>query len=320
MEKCLLVYLLDNHSESIYVDLSNELSQLADSVSTELLTFESQPRLVRVLSDANQSEEDRSRVEAVLKSRALDGVVSRVLGPGTEALLIGVSGMTCQSCVKLIESTLSERDGVLDVTVSLERGEAFVQYKPDAISFGDIETTIYDMGFDTTKLMDHPLTAVQLERACPVTEEVPVEGMVCQSCVHTIQSALSDLPGMQSVTVSLERSSATVTLDSNKTTLADVVGAINELGFQATEVTSSRSVRSGEQPLNGGAMLERSRSVSPEVVARSHDGHVTLPCALNESEERAMLELHVSGMTCASCVANIEKSLLKYKGILQHVM
>lgn len=40
---------------------------------------------------------------------------------------VNVYGMTCQSCVKNIESTLAERPGVIDIRVSLEDKSALIR-------------------------------------------------------------------------------------------------------------------------------------------------------------------------------------------------
>ena len=61
---------------------------------------------------------------------------------------IGIEGMTCNSCVTLIQNTLSNRTGIHSVHVSLPNNEATVQYVPHLISTDDISNAIFDMGFD----------------------------------------------------------------------------------------------------------------------------------------------------------------------------
>ena len=63
--------------------------------------------------------------------------------------LISVEGMTCNSCVKLIETALCGSDGVNGVKVSLQGKEAFVQFDPSVTTADMTSTAIYDMGFDT---------------------------------------------------------------------------------------------------------------------------------------------------------------------------
>ena len=48
----------------------------------------------------------------------------------TEEVILSIEGMTCQSCVNKIESTVSEKPGVISVSVSLEEKEGKILYKP----------------------------------------------------------------------------------------------------------------------------------------------------------------------------------------------
>ena len=63
---------------------------------------------------------------------------------------IDVSGMTCNSCVAVIESGLGKIAGVESSAVSLEEGTAVVVYNSAAVTAEDFETAIVDMGFVVT--------------------------------------------------------------------------------------------------------------------------------------------------------------------------
>ncbi|KAJ1890092.1 Cu(2+)-transporting P-type ATPase, partial [Coemansia sp. S17] len=60
-----------------------------------------------------------------------------------------------------------------------------------------------------------------------------VHGMTCQSCVRAIKSALSDVPGVLSVEVSLEDEQAVVEIDTQTVTTAEITEAIEACGFDA---------------------------------------------------------------------------------------
>ena len=49
------------------------------------------------------------------------------------------------------------------------------------------------------------------------TETIPVYGMMCGHCVKAVTMALEDIDGVSATDVSLEKSSATVTFDDDKT-------------------------------------------------------------------------------------------------------
>ncbi len=63
---------------------------------------------------------------------------------------IGIEGMTCHSCVSLIQSTVGELSGVISICVSLECKEGVVEYDNGLISREQIRETIDDMGFVIT--------------------------------------------------------------------------------------------------------------------------------------------------------------------------
>lgn len=63
---------------------------------------------------------------------------------------VGIEGMTCQSCISLIESTVGELSGVMSVRVSLECKEGVVEYDDGLISSEQIREAIDDMGFVIT--------------------------------------------------------------------------------------------------------------------------------------------------------------------------
>ena len=61
-----------------------------------------------------------------------------------EQIVIKVGGMSCQGCVKNVGGVLQALPGVDAVAVSLEAGEARVDYDPAQVSRAAIE----DAGFD----------------------------------------------------------------------------------------------------------------------------------------------------------------------------
>jgi Cu+-exporting ATPase len=61
---------------------------------------------------------------------------------------IHVEGMTCNSCVKNIESVVSEKSDVKSVKVHLDKKEAVVTFSPAVLTASKIAEFICDMGFD----------------------------------------------------------------------------------------------------------------------------------------------------------------------------
>ena len=66
-----------------------------------------------------------------------------------------------------------------------------------------------------------------------VRNEFSVAGMHCGGCVKSVTRAVSQLPGVQTVEVSLEKNAATVEYDGATTGPAAIVAAIEAAGFEA---------------------------------------------------------------------------------------
>ena len=65
-----------------------------------------------------------------------------------QSVTMKVKGMTCGGCVAAVERVLRERDGVGKVAVSLEHGEATVEYAPERVQVNDLREAIEDAGYD----------------------------------------------------------------------------------------------------------------------------------------------------------------------------
>lgn len=65
-----------------------------------------------------------------------------------ESTVIKVGGMTCQGCVKSVTTVLQGLPGVSKADVSLDRGEARVDYDAARVTPQDMKTAIEDAGYD----------------------------------------------------------------------------------------------------------------------------------------------------------------------------
>lgn len=113
--------------------------------------------------------------------------------------------MTCNSCVKLIETTLPKQCEVVGVMVSLKRKEAFVEHDGSLTLSQDIVTAIYDMGFDAKIKGNYPIQTTSPQSLTPPSSPallsptldsrevvIDITGMVCQSCVQNIEKNIKE--------------------------------------------------------------------------------------------------------------------------------
>ncbi len=130
---------------------------------------------------------------------------------------IKITGMTCASCAKAIESTIKNLKGVESVSVNLATESAHIVYDPSKISLETIIEAIENIGYGVVK--DEAVT-------------VKIGGMRCAMCVRTIESVVSKLNGVKSVTVNLPAKSARMVFDPTITSLEDIKQAIESVGYE----------------------------------------------------------------------------------------
>jgi len=63
------------------------------------------------------------------------------------------------------------------------------------------------------------------------TQELNVQGMSCQHCVHAVKTSVSAIAGVDSVDVSLEKNLVTVGFDPAQTSLQSIETAIEDEGY-----------------------------------------------------------------------------------------
>ncbi|TWE08286.1 copper chaperone [Neobacillus bataviensis] len=65
-----------------------------------------------------------------------------------EHVTLNVSGMSCEHCVKAVEGSVGELQGVKKVSVNLAKGKVDVEYDTNLLSLDEIKETIDDQGYD----------------------------------------------------------------------------------------------------------------------------------------------------------------------------
>ncbi|MFA5268660.1 MAG: heavy metal translocating P-type ATPase [Methanoregula sp.] len=127
-----------------------------------------------------------------------------------------ITGMHCATCAVSIEESLSKIKDVESAQVNFGTDSAHVEFDPKKVSIGEIEKAVKEAGYDV------------------VNQEVTIKvgGMMCATCVETIEAALKELPGIVTATVNLGTEKAYVTYNPSLSTAADMKKAIEDAGYQ----------------------------------------------------------------------------------------
>uniref|UniRef100_A0A672NYS2 Copper-transporting ATPase 2 n=1 Tax=Sinocyclocheilus grahami TaxID=75366 RepID=A0A672NYS2_SINGR len=217
---------------------------------------------------------------------------------------LGVEGMHCRSCVKNITETLSGVVGVNSVSVSLEKGTVDFRFDPSLLTLETVIGLLEEIPPGNFRV-SIPGWNSRLNSASipPQTVTIRIEGMTCSSCVQAIEGMVSQRAGVYAIKVCLQEKKGIVTFDSSMTCPEELRSAIEDMGFEAwlDQVSSSSQMSSA---------LKQSHTSKTSGSEIANDN----PCGSEDRETRKCF-VHVTGMTCASCVTNIEKNLLKHKGI-----
>uniref|UniRef100_A0A8B9Q211 Copper-transporting ATPase 1 n=1 Tax=Apteryx owenii TaxID=8824 RepID=A0A8B9Q211_APTOW len=230
----------------------------------------------------------------------------------TKTIVFRIDGMHCNSCVLNIQSTISTLPSVTNIVVSLEKKSAIINYNPNLISIDVLRKAIEAVSPETFKVslpdeyenvalfttLASPLKSpVALRDASqPLTQVVVIniEGMTCNSCVQSIEGVISQKAGVKSIHVSLPNHNGTIEYDPLQTCPEDLRSSIEDMGFDAS--------------LSGNVQLESHKTEPPSKVSPLH-------VAKHETKTISKCYVQVTGMTCASCVANIERNLRREDGI-----
>ncbi len=65
-----------------------------------------------------------------------------------QKITLKVDGMSCGHCVKAVEGSVGDLNGVVNVKVHLENGTVDIEYNSNDVSLDKIKETIDDQGYD----------------------------------------------------------------------------------------------------------------------------------------------------------------------------
>ncbi|EMP28029.1 Copper-transporting ATPase 2 [Chelonia mydas] len=262
------------------------------------------------------------KTPASLNNSNVEPVVGKM--NSTTTMTLGVEGMHCRSCVKNIEGNISSLPGVQSIKVSLEYKNAVVQFNPNVITPVSLQQAIEALqpgnfkvslpnGVETNNgelLSKAAFSSPQLHSTSSgdqltSTTVLSIDGMTCGSCVQSIEGTMSQRKGVQYISVSLAERTGTIHYNSTVTNSEELRCAIEDMGFDASILTASQRTENVSESSHQGYMSD--------VQPKNSSLDSPKPPSVATTEKCFM---QITGMTCASCVSNIERNLQKEDGIV----
>ncbi|XP_049294100.1 copper-transporting ATPase 1 isoform X2 [Anopheles funestus] len=140
---------------------------------------------------------------------------------------------------------------------------------------------------ESTGLLEQPVASVRL----------PIIGMTCQSCVRNIEGTIGNKLGVIKINVVLAENAGYIDYDPSLTDPAQIAADIDDMGFECTYTEPGASTSAAKRSI----LVEGVESDSETV---GHSGNVRT------------VRINIEGMTCQSCVRNIEGTMKDRTGVI----
>ncbi|OLQ78387.1 copper-translocating P-type ATPase [Photobacterium proteolyticum] len=186
-----------------------------------------------------------------------------------------LSGLSCGKCVAKLEAAFSDNPLIDSYSVTKTQAELTGSLSREA-AIAIIEQTGY-------RVPDAQVV------------ELTLSGLSCGKCVAKVNKALDAHPQITAYEVSKTRAEITTYADSDT-----LIAIIEELGFSAQQVQADDK-RTPEPVVPSDKPIENMAPIAYSKHAPANEGKTT--------------QLLLSGMTCASCVASVEKAILAVPGV-----
>jgi len=153
------------------------------------------------------------------------------MGNGKKRAELKISGMHCATCAVTIEDAVKSLGTDMEVQVNFGNDTAVVEFDPGKVSLRRIEDAIRGAGYEV------------------IHQEIIIRvgGMMCATCVETIEKALSSLPGVILARVNLATEKAYLTYNPSVSSVEDMKVKIEAAGYQYLGIAEDLSPEAEEQ-------------------------------------------------------------------------
>jgi len=187
---------------------------------------------VEVIEEKDKGKEkEMEEVDLEVGSQPIDSSSPSPPVHSMQKAYFRVKGMTCASCVSVIENYMGCQEGVGNVSVALLTEKAEVEYDPGKTDEETLRKAIEEVGYTAETMVVNRKGSVALI----------VEGMTCGSCVGRIESGLKGKRGVRSATVSSVTGTATVEYDPEQIGARDIIKSIEGCGPYTAKLATAET-------------------------------------------------------------------------------
>ncbi|MHA1977705.1 MAG: heavy metal translocating P-type ATPase [Candidatus Hodarchaeales archaeon] len=172
-----------------------------------------------------------SPMKVFIDSLETDGDQEKTAHPmekSSEKIQLSIAGMTCASCVRKIETSITSLEGVDNASVNLITEEAEVIFDPLRTNVPSVIKKVEDVGYSAKEVIEQEAGEIDLD----------ISGMTCASCVMKIEKGIKNLDGIQYVAVNLTTEKAHVKFNSSEVKVRSIIEAIENVGYSASISTA----------------------------------------------------------------------------------
>jgi Cu+-exporting ATPase len=142
-----------------------------------------------------------------------------------EKKTLQITGMTCASCARAVERSVSKLEGVHSANVNLATEKLNVEFD-DRLSLSNLKEAIRKAGYDVLEEADISLREVM----------IPISGMTCASCARAVERAINKLAGIREASVNLASEKAKVVYDPSESRISEIKAAITKADYEPLEI------------------------------------------------------------------------------------
>lgn len=151
-----------------------------------------------------------------------------------------VSNVSCQKCVNKIKNRIKEFDQLASIEVDISKQRMTAHSHLDD---SQIESVLAELGFnaDVNEKTPLKLNDIQVEAQLKQFDkndqthsmQLALSGVTCASCINTIQSALENASGVETININFANRSASIV---STRTPDELIGIIQSAGYDAKEI------------------------------------------------------------------------------------